>query len=179
MDREVVAGLAHVQVLAHHRRGVDGLVAVALDDERHDHDRVGGGLRGLGGGRVQPHRLDVLEALALHAVDGRRELGRVPRPVVEDHRERLARELEIVAEGIGDELGARALGLEAASRQVLGLATRERHRHDDDDEPENEDLATPAGDEALEPVHGSLHRALLTARDNGCNLVGSADRTRF
>ncbi len=155
-----------LEVLAHHGGGVDGLVAAARDDERHhDHVALAGGAGGGQRLRVQPHALDVLEALALDALERRGQRLRVMGPVVEDDREVLGLHArEIAGQGVGHGLRARALGLEPASGQVLGLPAGERDGDDDEHDPGDEHEAPAAGDEPLEPIHGCLHVRFLQGR---------------
>ena len=132
------------RLLAHLRGRVDRLVAVARDDQRHDdHVVVARRARLFQRLGVQPHALDVGEALALDALERGGQRGLVALAVVEDDREILGLHAEVARQRVTDDLRARALGLEPSAGEVLGLPAGERHRNDDDDEPDDEH-ETPA-----------------------------------
>ena len=130
----------------------------AVTVERHDHDRlVLLALRLQVGGVVELDAVDVLERLAAHLGQRDAELARAHLAVVEDDRERLGLRARDVLERLGGELGPRALVVEPASGEVLGLLGGEREREDQETDPDAEHETPATRDEALEPVHGGLH----------------------
>ena len=127
--------------------------------------------------------LDVLEAVAAALGRSRR---RAPRLVAACGCRRRPRASRPATPGMSfsasaTSCGARALVLEAAAGQVLGLLRGERERDDQEAIQTTEDETPTARDEALEPVHGCLHvRLSYTAPVgpwSGLQSGPSADRT--
>ena len=148
--------VADAEVLAQLRGLVDRVVAARRHHERHDDDRPVGGGALLG----PAHALDVLEAVALRAIERGGQLARVLARV-EDERQRLRLGARDLLDRLGHGQRAGARDLEAAAGEAAGLALGERRGEEQQTYPKAQDETPAARDQALEPVHGGLHGQLL------------------
>jgi hypothetical protein len=102
----------------------------------------------------------VLDAVgvAAQALDRSRQVARVGAALQLEHRgDALALDVGEALQRLVDLLGPGARRGEAAARQVLGLAHRERQRREQRDDPEHDDEAAVPLDEVRQPVHRPLH----------------------
>jgi hypothetical protein len=76
---------------------------------------------------------------------------------VSDHDERLRVHAAEPVERVGDGDRARAGHLEAAGREVVGLARGERQRPEEENRPHREEHPATARDEPTQPIHRPLH----------------------
>ena len=158
-----VAGLSDLECLSHLGRDVRGLLVAGAGAEADDNDT--------GRRRAQPellragrdaHRRHVRQ-LCLEPADGSCQRGRAGAGLCDQDRCELSLVgvREVTLDGASHDVRPGAGDVEAAPRQVLGLAQRERDRDHDDHEPQYGDQPTAPLEESRQPERCPLHRSTV------------------